>query len=609
MTACTRKIELLAPAGTCETGIAAITCGADAVYIGPERFGARSSAGNSLFDIERLCRYAHRYWARVYATVNTILRDDELQEAAHLIQKLYDVGVDGLIVQDMGLLELDLPPLQLIASTQTHNNSPEKVAFLEGVGFSRVILARELSLEEIRRIRAATRVELECFVHGALCVCYSGQCSMSYAIGGRSANRGECAQPCRRPYRLEDGAGNLVAGPSHFLSLKDLNLSGHLQDLIDIGVSAFKIEGRLKDRAYVINTTSFYRKKLDALLEGSPVGKSSSGKSVFFFSPDPVKTFNRGFTTYFLINRPSGLASLSSPTWTGEYIGKVSSVQPTSFTLAVPHDLHSGDGISFFGKHGQLKGSVVNRVDGKTVFPEKIEGIFPGTVVYRNHDHRFMQNLSRRFAERRIAVRMEFEETPSGFLLRAIDEDGLEVTCGYACEKKSAEKKEQALATISRQLQKLGETCFYCTDVSIKTESVYFIPVAILNSLRRSVVKLLEEKREKMRPVVRGGALRTTIPYPQKELFYTDNVLNKKAALFYRRHGVVKIEPAAESGLSMKGRRVMRTKYCIRYELGWCYKKTKGPVPSDPLYLVDTSERRFRLLFDCRKCCMELFME
>ena len=600
-----RSIELLAPAKTWHAGIAAINCGADAVYIGPERFGAREGAGNSVADIEKLCAYAHRYWARVYATVNTILRDDELAEAEQLIRQLYEAGIDGLIIQDMGLLELSLPPLPLIASTQMHNSSPEKAAFLEAVGFSRIILARELSLVQIRRIRLATRVELECFVHGALCVCYSGRCSLSYAIGGRSANRGECGQPCRKPYYLEDAHSTQLSGPAHFLSLRDLNLSDHLGELIDAGITAFKIEGRLKDTAYVVNTTSFYRKKIDALLAGKKSCKSSSGTVTFFFSPDLAKTFHRGFTTFFLKERPRSLATLKSPSWLGEYRGKVRGVGLQSFSLEHADMLHPGDGICFFDQHGRQRGSTVNRVDGSTVYPQSIEGITPGIAIYRNHDHWFLKALARRSAERRIAVRFELSESDKGFVLKVVDEDGISAAGTFTAEKKVAQKQDAARATIIKQLHKLGSTIFFCTGVRIRTGSIYFIPVAQLNNMRREVLAALEIARAQNRPVQSSAPRYDGALYPVRELSYADNVLNEKARIFYQRHGVVRIEPAAESGLAMQGRSVMTTKYCIRYELGWCHKERKTSV-HDPLYLVDFEGRRFRLVFDCVSCQMEV---
>lgn len=601
-------LELLAPAGTLEAGMAAIICGADAVYIGAERFGAREGAGNSVSDIAKLCRFAHTYWARVYATVNTILRDDELPEAQRLIERLYEAGVDGLIIQDVGLLELDLPPLPLIASTQMHNSTPEKVAFLEAVGFSRVILARELTLAEIRRIRAATRVELECFVHGALCVSYSGRCLMSYAIGGRSGNRGRCAQPCRRRYCLEDRHGRHIAGPAHFLSLKDLNLSDHLEKLVTAGVHAFKIEGRLKDAAYTANITALYRRKLDQLHGSTGLRKSSSGSVTLLFSPDPAKTFNRGYSSFFLNGRTAQLASLKTSGWTGEFLGTVVSAGPQSFELATPHDLHNGDGISFFDERGEPCGTVVNRVEGSEVFPAAMTGIAPGTDVYRNHDHLFLQQIVRWPAERRIEMSFELQETLGGFLLRCCDADGNTAAAAIACEKKPAEKPEAAIATIKRQIAKLGNTPFVCRTVSIACEPVFFLPVSALNRLRRDAVAELLRVRAENRPVKQGGVLRNDVPFPDRALTYADNVLNHKAAAFYRRHCIESIELAAESGLRMNGRKVMTARYCIKYELGLC--RTPGGKREsgrDPYYLVDEAGRRFRLRFDCSACRMDVF--
>jgi len=604
-----QKIELLAPAGNLESGTAAINCGADAVYIGPERFGAREAAGNSIADIEKLCSHAHKYWARVYATVNTILRDDELAEAQRLISSLYEAGVDGLIIQDTGLLELDLPPLPLIASTQMHNSTPEKVAFLEAVGFDRVILARELSLEQIREIRQKTSVELECFVHGALCVCYSGQCYLSYAIGGRSGNRGQCAQPCRRRYRLEDSSGKSIAEPAYFLSLKDLNLAENLAELIDAGIASFKIEGRLKDTAYVINTVGFFRRKLDRLLEQKDLRKGSSGTVSLNFFPDLHKTFNRGYWTYFLKDRSKEVASPHTPTWLGEYAGTAARVGTSSFVMHSDLELHNGDGICFFDSQKQLRGTVINKVQGTTIFPDKMQGLERGAVVYRNHDHRFLQSLRKNYAERRISLSLELTEAPDGLLLRAEDEDGNAAEFSLACEKKIAEKKEQALATIRRQLLKLGETDFSSTHLDINTTVAYFIPVSVLNSLRRGAVEAIIAERAKNRPVKKGGVVKNSVPFPEKKLSYLSNILNAQAADFYRRHGVQEIEPAAETGLGMQGRKVMTTKYCIRYQFDLCPKKKGADRMSDPLYLVDHERKRYRLGFDCKACCMEIYME
>lgn len=605
----TRQIELLAPAGNLDTGIKAINCGADAVYIGPEQFGAREAAGNSVADIEKLCLHAHKYWARVYATVNTILREDELLEAQRLIYRLYDAGVDGIIIQDTGLLEIDLPPLPLIASTQMHITTPEKAVFLEKVGFDRIILARELSLDQIREIRRQTTIDLEFFVHGALCVCYSGQCYLSYAIGGRSGNRGQCAQPCRRRYRLEDGKGKKIKDSSYILSLKDLNLSKHLKDLIDAGITSFKIEGRLKDTPYVANAVGYYRQMLDRVLDGKTFRKSSSGKTALDFIPDPAKTFNRGFTDYFLKGRSSRIASPETPAWVGEKIGKVNRTGKNFFFIDSSAQVHNGDGICFFDKEGTLQGTHVNTAQARTIYPDKMSGIETGMIIYRNHDQEFLKKIMKSSCKRTINVSLTFAETGEGFVLCAKDEDGNRTECFELCEKKAAEKKEMARSTIEKQLRKLGETDFVCTNLKIDLAVPYFIPVQFLNSLRRKTLEALEAERMKNRPVKKGGAIKNSFSYPEQKLTYFGNVFNQQAEAFYRRHGVSAIEPAAESGLTMKARKVMTTKYCINYQLGLCSGDRAAPKGQAPLYLVDEEGRRLQVRFNCRQCVMELYIE
>jgi putative protease len=602
-----KKIELLAPAGTCDIGMAAINCGADAVYIGAQRFGAREAAGNTVADIEKLCAHAHRYWARVYAAVNTILTDAELADAQGLIRQLYGAGIDGLIIQDMGLLEIDLPPLPLFASTQMHNATAERVGFLEKVGFSRIILARELSLHDIRTIRARTQVELECFVHGALCVGYSGQCFMSYAIGGRSGNRGQCAQPCRRRYRLQDASGRAVREEAHFLCLKDLNLSDHLGDLIDAGITSFKIEGRLKDMAYVMNTVSSYRRRLDALLDGKNLQKSSSGAAMPGFEPDLQKTFNRGYTRYFLYGPASACSSMETPAFRGELLGTVSRVTPDHIEIKSNRELHNGDGICFLNAQGQLQGTNINTVQGRTVVAEKQAGMHAGTAIYRNHDRLFMQQLKKPSAKRHIRVRLCLEEIPDGFMLTACDEDVMTARAELAARKQPAEKPQQAAATIEKQLAKLGDTDFNCTQVSVDMQQMYFLPVSALNELRRTVIARLAKAREQARPRARGGVIKNNAPHPEKNLSYCGNVLNQKAAAFYRRHGVEQIEPAAESGLDLHGRCVMTSKYCIRRELGCCLAEEAGSAFPKDIFLVDHDSRRFELRFDCSRCVMEIY--
>ncbi|MEJ2208280.1 MAG: U32 family peptidase, partial [Anaerolineae bacterium] len=391
------SIELLAPAQNLDVGLAAIDSGADAVYIGAPQFGARARAGNSLDDIAALVRYAHTYWARVYVTVNTLLYDDELPQAVALLHRLYDIGVDAAIIQDVGLLEGDLPPLPLIASTQMHNHTPERIAFLEAIGFRRAILARELSLAQIRAIRARTSLELEAFVHGALCVSYSGQCYMSYAVGGRSGNRGECAQPCRRHYRLVDAEGRTVVEDRHLLSLRDLNLGARLGELLDAGVTSFKIEGRLKDRAYVVNVVSWYRQQLDRLLAERGLVRSSSGHSHVDFEPDVTKTFNRGYTTYFVHGRRESPGGIDSPKMVGERVGTVHAVEGDQVTLSTDLALHSGDGLTWFDPGRELTGTLVNAVERRgnrvQVTLEDTRGLRPGVDIYRNRDQAFLRRV------------------------------------------------------------------------------------------------------------------------------------------------------------------------------------------------------------------------
>jgi collagenase-like PrtC family protease len=607
-----QRTELLAPAKDLECGIAAIDCGADAVYIGAARFGARVKAGNSLSDIEALARHAHRYWARVYVTVNTLLYDHEIGQAVRLIWQLYKAGADALIVQDVGLLESDLPPLSLIASTQMHNDTPEKVAFLEQVGFHRVILARELSLAQIRAIRERTTIELETFVHGALCVCYSGQCYMSYALGGRSGNRGECAQPCRRRYTLVDGDGNVLVRDRHLLSLRDMDRSAHLKELIEAGVNSFKIEGRLKDRAYVTNVVTHYRRRLDAVLEAGGWAKSSSGESHTSFTPDPGKTFNRGYTTYFLHGRAEPPGAIDSPKMVGEPVGTAARVGKQSFALEAETGiaLHNGDGLSFFDQAGTLRGTVVTAVHGQTVTVEDVRGIRQGLRIYRNHDHVYLRALDRARVERKIAVQLALRETGEGFTLAVVDEDGNEATGTLHCEKVRADKPDRALANVGRQLRKTGGTEFTCTTLDVDWQEPYHLSLSALNALRRDALGALADARARNRPIVERAIVANDVPYPQQALTYRGNVLNEKAAAFYRRHGVTQIEPAAESGLDMQGRQVMRTRHCLKHQLGYCARYgTKTSSPREPLTLVDEDGRRFALRFNCDACEMEIVLE
>nr|WP_321400867.1 U32 family peptidase [uncultured Desulfobacter sp.] len=614
-------LELLAPAKNMEFGKAAVDHGADAVYIGPERFGARAAAGNSVRDIEALCQYAHRYFARVYVAFNTLLFDDELEPARDLIEQLYEAGVDALIIQDMGLLEMDLPPIPLFASTQTDNRTPEKVKFLEQSGFSRVILARELSLSAINQIRNATRVDLEAFVHGALCVCYSGQCYMSAAIGGRSANRGACGQPCRLAWKLEDKDGRLLCENRHLLSLKDMNRADFLKDLVRAGITSFKIEGRLKSLDYVKNITGFYRQRLDALLNtDSSYAKASSGRTTFFFTPEPCKTFNRGFTDYFLSDDPDkttfAIDAFDTPKSVGEPLGQVKQIKNQALELDGKHDLRAGDGICFPNAPGRLKGFYVNRVDengrvyasGKTQIHKK--DLPKGTLVFRNHDQGFTRLMSGTTAQRKIYLDMTFRDHPDGFELSCVDEDNIQARVLLSVPGEPARNPDTARAAIERQLGKLGNSSFELNRLDILSQPV-FLPAADLNRLRRDLVARLEQNRLRtyQRPMAEPRP--TPVPFYRTDLDFRANAANHLVVQFYEKRGVTSIAPAFESAPPGPGTPVMTTKHCICRTLGWCPANTKenrgnGPRPSaGPLFLTH-GKHRFQVTFDCSKCEMKI---
>lgn len=604
-----KQVELLAPAKDLECGIAAIKCGADAVYIGAGKFGARASAGNDFENIEKLVKFAHFYKAKVYVTVNTLLYNGEVEQAQKLINKLYDIGADAIILQDMGLLELDLPPIPIFASTQCHNNTLEKVKFMENAGFSRVILARELSLDQIKEIRSQTNIELESFVHGALCVCYSGQCYMSYAIGGRSGNRGECAQPCRKQYSLEDSTGKVISNKQHLLSLKDMNLSNNIIDLIEAGITSFKIEGRLKDVNYIKNVVTFYRAKIDEAIVETQYKKRSSGTIIADFIPDLSKTFNRGYSDYFLNGRKKEITSFDSPKFKGEAIGKIIKINKDSFILDKKPEinLNNGDGISFFDNTGNLQGTVINNVYNNRIYPNDMNFLHAGTYIYRNFDHEFIKKLKGSEVQRKIAVNFWFSETDKGFMLFAIDEDGVESSVSYKTEKEIANNPEMAMDNIQKQLQKLGETEFICSNIEVNLEQIYFIRIKDLNELRRAVIEKLKQNRENSYERLTVKINPNNYPYPGKELTFEGNVLNSYAEKFYLRHGVKKIEPAAESGLVMKDRKIMTTKHCLNYSFDLCPKQKAKSSFKEPFYLVDEQNRKYPLKFNCSKCEMEIY--
>jgi 23S rRNA 5-hydroxycytidine C2501 synthase len=602
-----RSIELLAPAKNLETGKAAINHGADAVYIGAPKFGARAAAGNSLIDIAKLVSYAHRYWAKVYVTLNTILYDDELDEALVLIRSIHEAGADALIIQDMGLLELDLPPIPLFASTQTHNYSVQKIRFLENVGFQRVILARELSLKQLREIRSNTTIDLEFFIHGALCVSFSGQCYLSQATLGRSANRGECAQPCRLPYTLKDRSGIIFEENKYLLSLKDLNLSDYLRDLIDAGVSSFKIEGRLKDVNYVKNVTAFYRQRIDEIVEqDGAIGRASSGKIKAAFQPALSKTFNRGFTEHFIRRRSKDILSPLTPKSTGTYIGKVKQKERNYFILETEQILHNGDGICFFDIRNELQGTNINTIEGKKIFPSETAGLEVGTAIYRNFDYSFAKELQADKTKRFISVKIQFIEINDGFALHMDDENGVKIRILKACEKSPAKNQNQAEESVRRQLMKLGDSIFVCDELKIVWTRPYFLPVSVCNEIRREGVHRLEEERLKLLVKHTPGIQPNHEPYPVKQLDYSANIANKKAEAFYRRHGVEKIETAFELQKAVKGKTLMTMKHCLRFQYGLCTGKNTSDA--EPLFLQD-ARNRYRLEFDCESCQMKIVFE
>ncbi len=609
------KLELLSPAKNLEFGREAINHGADALYIGAPAFGARAAATNTLEDIEALVQYAHLYGSKVFVTVNTLLFDNEIDDAVKMIHQLYNIGVDALLIQDMGLLECDLPPIELHASTQCHNASVERIKFLEQAGFRRVVLARETSLEQMREIRQATKMDLEAFVHGALCVSYSGQCYMSQYLNSRSGNRGCCSQPCRSTYDLYNGDGKLLIKERHLLSLRDFNASQQLRSMIDAGITSFKIEGRLKDLSYVKNITAYYRQLLDSMMEGQE--KVSSGNCTYTFTPDPERTFNRGYTDYFLRERQP-MASFATQKSIGKKIGEVTSIGSYTLSISGTEPFANGDGLCYLDADGKMQGFLVNDVQGRTVTPNHMPDIKVGTAIWRNNDQAFEKQLQGRTAERKIGVEMLFCVSRRGFSLDIKDEDGVSVVQHMAAEHAESNKPLHNSNNIVKQLSKLGNTPFVATKINDVTEGRYFITAGTLNELRRKAVELLKEYRIKhFHPEDRVRHDQNQ-PYPTAELDYRANVINDKAESFYKHHGVNEIERGLEQTEDYDDKALMTTKYCLRYELGCCLqgknekeerrKEKKNPLiaPNDTLILRN-NDRRFRLDFDCRQCLMHIY--
>ena len=606
-----RYIELLAPARNLECGIEAINHGADAVYIGADKFGARSEACNSLEDIRKLTDYAHLFNCRIYVTINTILYDEELNDTEELIRQLYDVGVDALIIQDMAILKMKTAPIALHASTQMDNRSAEKVRWLQNMGFSQVVLARELSLEEIASIhQKVPDMPLEVFVHGALCVSYSGQCYASQSCFGRSANRGECAQFCRLKFNLEDSNGSMIEHDPHLLSLKDINQYDQMEKLLDAGVSSFKIEGRLKDVTYVKNVTAAYHERLNEILARHPEYKRAShGRVKLTFTPSLSKSFNRGFTSYFLDGRVPDIQSFDTPKSMGEFVGTVKEIRGNSFNVSGLSRFVNGDGLCFINDRRELQGFRVNKVENNRLFPLRMPvDLHPGTRLYRNNDHEFELLLSKSSATRKIDVMMSFDETESGYAL-TVRNDEISVTEELNIEKQTAKIPQNE--NIKRQLLKLGNTPYECTDIEINTSEERFIPSGLLSELRRNVINRFSESSiAGMKKNLRSDAVRSDVPLPaypsSKKYLY--NVSNSLSRTFYSDQGI-DVAPAFEKQHPTTPL-IMQCRYCIRYALGYCVKHG-GSKPNwhEPLYLTLPNAKRFRLEFDCKDCKMNIYGE
>lgn len=596
-----KKIELLAPAKDKECGIQAILHGADAVYIGAPHHGARAAAGNSIEDIKELVDFAHVYNARIYVTVNTIIYDNELEDTREMIYQLYDAGADAIIVQDMSLLEMQLPPIALHASTQTDNRTLEKVKFLKECGFSQVVLARELSLDEISNISSQCDVPLEVFVHGALCVSYSGQCYVSQACFNRSANRGECAQFCRLPLTLTDATGKVIAQDKHLLSLKDMNRSEYLEKLLDAGATSFKIEGRLKDVDYVKNVTAYYRTKLDEIFaKRTEFCRASSGKTELSFKPELSKSFNRGFTEYFLTGRKSDIASFDTPKSKGQYVGRVGDIQKKFFTINTSLNLHNGDGLCFVNQKGELQGFRINKVEGKNIFPLEMPKLKRNDAIYRNFDIDFNRALSKKSADRKIGLEITMTENNFGFTLSAKDEDGFTASIAFEAQKEKAQSEQRD--NIIRQLSKLGNTPFNAQNVTIETGDNYFIPASTLTENRRKLIEAMLSVRK----IRYQREMRKPVAYPDmhnRKTTYLDNISNSLAGQFYQKAGVSTVTPAYELSPE-RNAIVMFCKHCLRKSLGICTKdKVESPY-KEPFTLTTQNGKKFTLKFNCSKCEM-----
>ncbi|WLT32721.1 U32 family peptidase [Geothrix sp. PMB-07] len=605
-------LELLAPAKNADQGILALRCGADAVYMGGPQFGARQAAGNELKDFELLTAEARLWGAKVFATLNTILFDGELDAARRQAWELYEAGVDALILQDMAFLEMDLPPIPIHASTQAVCDSPEKVAFLASAGFSRAILAREVSLDDIRAIHGAADIELEAFVFGALCVGESGQCYLSGAICERSGNRGECAQPCRAPWNLIDASNHVLVREKHLLNIRDLDLSDHLEAMADAGIQSFKIEGRLKDADYVKNIVSQVRRKLDLLLHRRPeLGRASLGAVSHAFTPDPTKTFQRGLSSYRIDGERQRMGNLESGKHLGEFIGQVRSIQGDRLVLDTTEGLHPGDGLAFV-EGAEVAGTVINAVEPRQLFVQDPSRIKVGTRLHRNLDLHWLKALRSAKVERRIAVKAALDFPEGAVRLRLEDSGGFAGVAQAAGEFAAPRDVDASAKAIHEALGRLGNTPFELADLQVAEPR--FVPLSVLNSLRRDAAAALEALRRapRAREPRRRPALKLN-PLPVRGLDFSWNIANRAARAFYERAGGEVLEPAAELHDSLDGRVVMTTRHCVKYELGWCHVHdnpepwARIPEPQGPLFLENGSTR-LECRFDCARCRMELVL-
>ncbi|MBP6424546.1 MAG: U32 family peptidase [Flavobacterium sp.] len=606
-----KKIEILAPAKDLLHGMAAINSGADAVYIGAPQFGARSNAHNSMEDVAALVQYAHLYHAQVFVVINTILYDNELETCRQMIWELYHIGVDALIIQDMAIMEMELPPIVLHASTQANNRDPKNIKFLADAGIKRVVLARELNLHQIKEISEATDVELEFFVTGALCVAFSGNCYMSVANGERSANRGSCAQNCRLPYNLIDGHGETLIKNSHLLSIKDFDVTDQIPNLIEAGIVSFKIEGRLKDMVYVKNNVAFLRKKIDAFLEQNPnYTKASSGKCTFTFDSELNRTFNRGYTDYFVNERHQAIGSWESPKSKGQYIGKLIKTIGNSYEIENGELLNNGDGLCFINENNEADGIYVNKAENGIIYPNVLKEIKDGTFIYRNNDAAFIKIVEREdSAVRKISTTLVLTENENGFELTATDEDGYVSNVLLEHAKEPTKNNLSIEDNIKTQLAKTGFTPYTAEEITIQFSDNWFLPISKINEMRRTVYEQLTEIRLANYKREEHQIVKTDHPFPVDQLDFTYNVANKMARKFYERHGVTEIEKAFELQWDPGKSRVMTTKYCIKYELERCPKyhpEHRDKKVKEPLVLKQ-GELEYKLKFNCKPCEMEIW--